>query len=221
MHTFHTTGAALKPLAIANWFALTPTELERTATALLGERPGGHWVRKGEQYAVIASLTLGSLAAKLAAELAALSAEAKRILAIGGEDAALRAAAFFHLRFEYIHPLREGNGRVGRTILAAQLHQAYGIPVEETLRHLDAHENDYKMAFPTGNPPIMFELMLDVIARLTGHIVAEESNQVPASILPLYPDRRPLVKNAAQQKRPAPVTRPPQRNPQPFFRQFR
>ena len=29
MHAFHTTGAALTPLAIANWFALTTTELAK------------------------------------------------------------------------------------------------------------------------------------------------------------------------------------------------
>ena len=29
----------------------------------------------------------------------------------------LKAAAYFHARFEYIHPFADGNGRVGRTLL--------------------------------------------------------------------------------------------------------
>lgn len=36
---------------------------------------------------------------------------------ISGNANILKAAAYFHARFEYIHPFADGNGRVGRTLL--------------------------------------------------------------------------------------------------------
>ena len=77
MHTFAVTTSTIERLAIADWFALATADLERTACALLGEHPTGRWVRRGTQHAVIASVKLGSLAAKLDAELSALSADTK------------------------------------------------------------------------------------------------------------------------------------------------
>lgn len=221
MHLFTLTLSRLTPLAIQDWFALTVPDLESIAVALLGERIGRPWVRDGARSVAIANLKLGSVAGKLPLELDALRVEAQRLLAAGGVDSALRAAAFYHLRFENIHPLGEGNGRVGRVILAAQIEQSLGIPVEETLRQLNAHENDYKMVFASGVPEIMFELMLDLVARLTGHTASSESSRLPGSILPLYPDRGPLVKGTRGPDRGA--TQNPKR-PQSgghAFRKFR
>jgi hypothetical protein len=218
MHSMVVATATVQSLGVSDWWAVTGLDLNRIAAVLLGERLGG-WVRKADHHVIIASVKLGALATRLDAEITALSAEIEKILNLGGADAPFRAAAFYHLRFENIHPLYEGNGRVGRAILAAQLHQACGIPVEETLGQINANQNDYMMAFPTNQPAVMFELMLDVIARLSGHVVAPESNRLPCSILPLYPDRRPLVKGASQQTRPMSVARRPQQNQ--FFRNFR
>jgi Fic/DOC family len=218
MHSFRVSTATIRSLAISDWWTLTKADVNYIAAALLGECADG-WTRKGEQYVAIASVKLGATASKLDAEFSSLTAETKKILASADEDAPLRAAAFYHLRFENIHPLREGNGRIGRAIMAAQLHQALRIPVEETLGQINANQNDYMMAFPSNQPAVMFELMLDVLARLTGNIVAEESTKLPCSILPLYPDRRPLVKNVGQPKHPLPQARSTQQNQ--FFRKFR
>jgi len=211
MHAFDITAAKLQPLAIRDWWNLTLSDLEKIAGVLLGVRSGG-WFRQGDQFVVIANLKLGALASKLDAELSALSSDTKRILDLGGADAVMRAAAFYHLRFENIHPLREGNGRVGRAILAVQLNQGYGIRPDEFLRQLHDYENEYKLVFASGQPSVMFELMVDILVMLTGRTLDGGSTKLPASILPLHPDRRALVKNAGQQKRsPSPV-RPPQRN---------
>ena len=217
MHASVTTTATLQSLAAANWWALTPADLEKIAVTLFGEKSGG-WVRSGDQFVVIASLKLGALASKLDTELTALNTNTKRILDAGGTDAAMRAAAFYHLRFENIHPLREGNGRVGRTILAAQLNQGYGISPDEFLRQLHDYGNESKLVFASGQPPVMFELMVDLLAMLTGQALSEDSTKLPASILPLHPDRRPLVKNAGAHNRPLPPARPPQRNN--YYRKF-
>lgn len=217
MHVF-TSSSTLQSLAVENWWTLTPNGLEKIAATLLGEKPGG-WVRAGDQFIVIANLKLGALASKLNAELSALSADTKRILDAGNTDAALRAAAFYHLRFENIHPLREGNGRVGRVILAAQLNQVYGVRPDEFLQQFHGYENEYKLVFASGQPPVMLELMVDLLAMLTGQALGEDSIQLPASILPLHPDRRPLVKNAGAQNRLLPPARPPQRNN--YYRKFR
>ena len=183
----------LNSLNVRDWWAITSIELDLMAVLVL-QQQNGKGLRQGEQSVIIANQKRGSLAAKLETELSVLAAEVKKVLNTGTPDAPLRAAACCHLRFENIHPLSEGNGRIGRTILAAQLHQAYRIPPEEFLEAFNAQEMDYLAVFVSNKPEIMFELLLDLLAQLTGQIVAPESSKLPFSILPLHPDRRPLSK---------------------------
>ena len=74
-----------------------------------GERPGAF---KKHDY-VTGREEVGSAPENVLQDITDLLDE---IQAFSGEDL-LKAAAYFHLRFEYIHPFADGNGRVGRTLL--------------------------------------------------------------------------------------------------------
>ena len=74
-----------------------------------GERPGEF---KKHDY-VTGPAEVGSFPEDVEDDLTALLSELNEY---NGEDM-LKAAAYFHARFEYIHPFADGNGRVGRTLL--------------------------------------------------------------------------------------------------------
>ncbi|MDR2179518.1 MAG: Fic family protein [Synergistaceae bacterium] len=75
----------------------------------LGERPGEF---KKHDY-VTGAAEVGSLPENVENDLAELLEE----LADYEDKDTLKVAAYFHARFEYIHPFADGNGRVGRTLL--------------------------------------------------------------------------------------------------------
>jgi hypothetical protein len=171
-----------------DWWSLTLSQIEQLADTLLRPLSGG-WARRGQNFVKIGEVKYGADARKLGLEMIALVNETKRILSVSTPEAILRAAAFYHLRFENIHPLCEANGRIGRVILAGQLDQSLRIPMQETLQALKDWEMDYRRVFAAGSAPLMFELLLDLLARITGHVLSPEASQLPASIEPLYPQK--------------------------------
>lgn len=182
---------------VADWWAMSPSDLERIACVLIGPLPGG-WPRQGDNFIRIADgVKYGASARKLVTELSALTAEAKRISADGNPVASLRAAAFYHLRFENIHPLCEANGRIGRVILAGQLQQSLRIPIVDTLTGLKDWEADYARLFATNQPAVMFELLLDLLSRITGIAISPDASKLPASIEPLHPQKN-VPKNVSR-----------------------
>jgi hypothetical protein len=74
-----------------------------------GERPGAF---KKHDY-VTGREEVGSMPEDVPADVDFLLGE---IRDFGGKEI-IKAAAYFHARFEYIHPFADGNGRVGRTLL--------------------------------------------------------------------------------------------------------
>ncbi|MDR1319901.1 MAG: Fic family protein [Gracilibacteraceae bacterium] len=105
--------AAKEPLSIAlikeTHGALTGGTYDRRRYVEQGERPGEF---KKHDYAV-GIAEVGSLPEDVENDLTELLGE---LAEYGGKDT-LKAAAYFHARFEYIHPFADGNGRAGRTLL--------------------------------------------------------------------------------------------------------
>ena len=75
----------------------------------LGERPGEY---KRHDY-VTGKEEIGTAPEDVAEEMAELLAELKEI----SDEKALTAVAYFHAKFENIHPFADGNGRTGRLLM--------------------------------------------------------------------------------------------------------
>lgn len=88
---------------------LTEGSYDERRYVVNGERPGEF---KKHDY-VTGENEVGSPPEAVEGDLAELLEEVNAI----GKQSPLKAGAYFHARFESIHPFADGNGRVGRTLL--------------------------------------------------------------------------------------------------------
>lgn len=167
----------------------TTAKLEVLATTLGGEREGG-WVRQGNARVTIARRHWSAKAFHLDRELIELSDLAAKIRDSDSPHSVIEAIAFFHCRFELIHPLHDGNGRTGRLIMAAQAEDQCRITRKDFLSDLHAHENDYRMTFVPDDFRMRYELMVDLVARLSGVTPPTEGIKLPFPIAPRFPEKK-------------------------------
>lgn len=198
--SLHAIPSSSLKYAVSEPWLWTVEKLEDLSSALGGDREGG-WVRQGGAKIMIARRHWGSRAIHLDRELTQLSELTGKILEGEAPQSVVSAMAFFHCRFELIHPLHDGNGRVGRFIMACQAEERLGVQRDVFLNELHAQENDYRMTFVPDDLRGRYELTFDLIARLTGSEPSEEGIKVPFPIAPRYPEKKTKpVKASAKPK---------------------
>jgi hypothetical protein len=163
------------------------SELDRLSLVLLGERTTGRWCRQGQERAIIAKLKYGAVAQTLTEELMRLSQDARVILAEGKPHSPLSAAAYYHVRFENIHPLHDRNGRVGRTIMTGQLYQAYGYPPAIFEQHMKARFAEYRAAFKAPDSRRTHQDLLVMLSGFVGITLPVDALDCNYSFEPLFP----------------------------------
>lgn len=187
MHLFEIPRSINETLASLNCWAVTVADVEKLAVGLIGPTPAVR-ARRGTQRAIIAERMFGAAADRLPQELARLADQTAKVRGDGRAAADLRAAAFHHLRFAHIHPLLDGNGRVGRLLLAVQCSRAAGYPTDEILSALHELAEDYQLVFGGPTDAAQYELMVNLLARIVAAPVPETLD-LPFALGPVFPER--------------------------------
>ena len=99
----------------------------------------------------------------------------------------MQVAASFHLRFQNIHPLIDGNGRIGRRLLAEQILQIQSIPLSVTLSLVVFFEREYRAVFAEVDELAQFARM--------GTFDAKRAGDLDVTRAPLF-SLSPLFQNA-------------------------
>jgi len=97
------------------------------------------------------------------------------------------AVAFWHIRFERIHPFIDGNGRTGRFLLEAQLHALKGSGHRPSL--LDPEKAPYIESLKIASRSKMLTPLANLIAENDGNPVKISDIQAPYRLAPFFEER--------------------------------
>jgi len=119
------------------------------------------WAGKSRSHSQLATFggLIGAESDRITMELKMLEVQSKELLSkTKSEVEIIKAVVFHHARFERIHPFSDGNGRVGRILLEAQMDNLFGKKERPTLER-----TEYMMAIKsaqTGNLNQMVNLLM-------------------------------------------------------------
>lgn len=181
------TARLLEVLAESDCWAIDINLVERIAELALGECRLST-LRTGTMRAIVAQKKFGASAASLSQEFLRLSVQCAVLKSSKTQRASLSAIAFFHLRFENIHPLTDGNGRVGRLLLAEQLCRFSSKAVSDILTALHAQEASYRAVFAGDDATIQHNRMVTLLASYLGQLPCVVS-RLPFVLTPAYPEK--------------------------------
>lgn len=179
---FDLTGDLRSFLAQIDCWAVTESELAKLAASIVGT---AH-MRLKKMRAIIAGRKFGASANCFSEEFRKLAQECAAIRSVDA-NSTLYAIAFFHLRFENIHPLTDGNGRMGRLLMAEQIHRAFAISLETTIDTIQSYENDYRAVFAAPRSEQQYERLVLLVARIVGVEITLPTT-MPYSPLPTFPE---------------------------------
>jgi hypothetical protein len=222
MHALHLSTAMQSALADIDCWAPSCADIQRIASLIIGDFPVP-LLRHGRMKAIAAGRSFGSAADALPDEFAALGEQCAAILGSTPEST-VRAAAFFYLRLQKIHPLTDCNGRLGRLLLCEQLLRAHGLHPDITLARLQARDADYRAAFAATTERAQYQLMCGLLSAVVGIDTApacgllsapltepEPPLEPPFALAALHPERElPRLFNLAKRAASS-ATAPPAR----------